>query len=152
DIARDGVTVLLDPLVNLPANFDQLGARLDNAARLHAAGVAVAISQSGDATHNARKVRQAAGNAVANGLPWEAGLAALTSVPARAFGVDDRYGSIEVGKQADLVLWTGDPLDVTSVARQVWLGGKAIPMRSRQTELRDRYLRPPGALPRAYSY
>ena len=151
DIARDGVTVLLDPLVNLPANFDQLGARLDNAARLHAAGVPVAISQSGDATHNARKVRQAAGNAVANGLPWEAGLAALTSVPARAFGVADRYGSIEVGKQADLVLWTGDPLEVTSVAKQMWLGGKAVPMRSRQTDLRDRYLRAPGALPRAYS-
>jgi len=151
DIARDGVTVLLDPLVNLPGNFDQLGARLDNAARLHAAGVAVAISQSGDATHNARKVRQAAGNAVANGLPWDAGLAALTRVPAQAFGVGDRYGSIEVGKQADLVLWTGDPLEVTSIAKQVWLGGKAIPMRSRQTELRDRYLRPAGPLPRAYS-
>ncbi len=151
DIARDGVTVLLDPLVNLPGNFDQLGARLDNAARLHAAGVAVAISQSGDATHNARKVRQAAGNAVANGLPWEAGLAALTRVPAEAFDVGDRYGSIEVGKQADLVLWTGDPLEVTSVAKQIWLGGKAVPMRSRQTDLRDRYLRPDGALPRAYS-
>ena len=48
------------------------------------------------------------------------------------------------------MLWSGDPLDVASVARQVWLDGRAIPMRSRQTELRDRYLRPGGDLPRAY--
>lgn len=151
DLARENVVVLLDPLVNLPGNFDQLGARLDNAALLHAAGVQVAISQSGDATHNARKVRQAAGNAVANGLPWEAGLAALTRVPAQVFALDDQYGGIAVGKRADLVLWSGDPLDVTSVAKQVWLGGKALPMRSRQTDLRDRYARPASAWPRAYA-
>jgi adenine deaminase len=76
-------------------------------------------------------------------------------VPAQAFGVGDRLGTIAVGQTADLVLWTGDPLDVAHTARQVWLGGRAIPMRSRQTELRDRYLRAEpaaesGALPRAY--
>lgn len=151
ELARNKVPVLLDPLANLPSSFDQLGARLDNAALLHAAGVPVAFTQSGDATHNARKVRQAAGNAVANGLDWEAGLAALTRVPAEAFGVADRFGSIEVGKQADLVLWSGDPLEVNVVAKQVWLGGKPLPMHSRQTRLRDRYLQPAGALPRAYS-
>ncbi|MEE7558707.1 amidohydrolase family protein [Xanthomonas sp. Kuri4-2] len=91
------------------------------------------------------------GHAVANGLPWEQGLAGLTRVPARIFGVDDSLGSIAVGKRADLVLWDGDPLDVGHYAEQVWLGGRAMPMRSRQTELRDRYLAPPGALPRAYS-
>lgn len=152
ELARDKVTVLVDPLENLPGNFDRLGARMDNAALLHAAGVLVGITQSGEATHNARKVRQLAGNAVANGLPWEAALAALTRVPAQAFGIGDRYGSIEVGKQADLVLWSGDPLEVTSIAKQVWLGGKAMPMRSRQTQLRDRYARPAGPLPRAYSH
>lgn len=152
DLARAKVPVLVDPLVNLPGNFDQLGARLDNAARLHAAGVTVAFTQSGDATHNARKIRQLAGNAVANGLPWEAGLAALTRVPAEIFGVGQRHGTIAVGRQADLVLWSGDPLEVSTVAQQVWLGGKAMPMRSRQTQLRDRYLRPAGGLPRAYSH
>jgi hypothetical protein len=151
ELAAAKVPVLLDALVNLPGNFDQLGARLDNAARLHAAGVAVAFTQGGDATHNARKVRQLAGNAVANGLPWEAGLAGLTAVPADTFGVGDRHGRIETGRRADLVLWTGDPLEVSTVARQVFLGGRAIPMRSRQTELRDRYLAPAGPLPRAYS-
>lgn len=151
ELAAAGVPVLLDPLNNLPSNFDQLGARLDNAARLHAAGVAVAFTQGGDATHNARKVRQLAGNAVANGLPWDAGLAGLTRVPAQVFGVAEQLGTIEVGRRGDLVLWTGDPLEVSTVARQVFLGGRAIPMRSRQTELRDRYMAPAGPLPRAYS-
>ena len=155
ELARADVPVFVDPLVNLPSSFDRIGATLENAARLKAAGVRVGFTQSGDASHNARKIRQLAGNAVANGLPWEDGLAGLTRVPAEVFGVADRIGSIEVGKSADLVLWTGDPLDVASTARQVWLGGRAIPMRSRQTELRDRYLRPQpdaesGALPRAY--
>lgn len=151
ELAQARVPVFVDGLADLPSDFDQIGATLENAARLNAAGVAVGFSQSGDASHNARKIRQHAGNAVANGLPWEQGLAALTRVPAQAFGVDDRIGSIAPGKQADLVLWSGDPLDVAHTAQQVWLGGKAMPMRSRQTELRDRYLRAPGTLPRAYS-
>jgi len=154
-LAAAEVPVFVDPLANLPGNFDRIGATLENAARLHAAGVAVGFTQSGDSSHNARKIRQLAGNAVANGLPWEDGLAGLTRVPAQALGVGERIGAIAPGMVADLVLWSGDPLDVASVARQVWLGGNAIPMRSRQTELRDRYLAPKpsaesGDLPRAY--
>jgi len=155
-IAAAGVPVFVDVLANLPGDFDEIGATLDNAARLHAAGVKVSFFQGGDASHNARKLRQLAGNAVANGLPWEAGLAGLTSVPAAALGAGGEIGAaIEVGQRADLVLWSGDPLDVASVARQLWLDGRAIPMRSRQTELRDRYLRAAGTpgegqLPRAY--
>ena len=152
-IAQARVPVFVDALVDLPASFDQIGATLRNAALLQAAGVEVGFTQSGDASHNARKVRQLAGNAVANGLPWEAGLAGLTRVPAQALGVGDRLGSIAVGRSADLVLWSGDPLDVINTAQQVWLGGHAMPMRSRQTELRDRYLQGSGesGLPPAYS-
>lgn len=154
-LAAAKIPVFVDPLANLPADFDQLGATMENAARLQAAGVDVAFSQAGDASHNARKVRQLAGNAVANGLPWEAGLAGLTRVPAQVLGVGDQVGTIAPGMRADLVLWDGDPLDVASLARQVWFDGRAIPMRSRQTELRDRYLRAVpdadrGDLPRAY--
>ena len=149
-LAAADVPVFVDPLANLPGDFDRIGATLENAARLQAAGVRVGFTQSGDASHNARKVRQLAGNAVANGLPWEAGLAGLTSVPARALGVADDVGEIAPGRRADLVLWTGDPLEVSSVAQQVWLDGRAMPMRSRQTELRDRYLRGDSGLPRAY--
>ncbi|MGO4552245.1 amidohydrolase family protein [Lysobacter sp. 2RAF19] len=147
-LAAAKVPVFVDTLADLPADFDQLGATLENAARLHKAGVEVAIQSAG--SHHARKVRQMAGNAVANGLPWEDGLAALTRVPAEAFGVDGDFGTIAVGKRADLVLWSGDPLDVTSLADAVWLDGRAQPMRSRQTELRDRYLHSPTGLPRAY--
>jgi imidazolonepropionase-like amidohydrolase len=149
-LAAAKVPVFLDPLANLPGDFDRIGASLENAARLRAAGVPVSFSQFDDTAHYARKIRQAAGNAVANGLPWEDGLAGLTRVPAEAFGVADRIGTIAVGKRADLVLWTGDPLEVSTVAAQVWFDGRAIPMRSRQTELRDRYLRAEGPLPRAY--
>ena len=140
-LAAAGVPVFVDPLANLPGSFDSLGATMENAARLHAAGVRVGFSQSGDASHNARKVRQLAGNAVANGLPWAAGLAGLTTVPAQVLGVAGTFGSIAPGMRADLVLWSGDPLEVNAVAEQVWLDGRALPMRSRQTELRDRYLR-----------
>ena len=153
-IAQAQVPVFVDALADLPSNFDQIGATLRNAAMLQQAGVDVSFTQAGDASHNARKVRQLAGNAVANGLPWEAGLAGLTRVPAQALGVGDRIGTIAVGRSADLVLWTGDPLDVINTAQQVWLGGRAMPMRSRQTELRDRYLRGTGenGLPPAYTH
>jgi len=155
-LAAAKVPVFVNPLANLPGSFDEINATMDNAARLRAAGVQVSFAQEGDASHNARKIRQLAGNAVASGLAWEDGLAGLTRVPAEAFGVGDKLGSIAVGKRADLVLWSGDPLEVNTVAMQVWLDGRAIAMRSRQTELRDRYLRAAtpaeaGGMPRAYS-
>lgn len=151
ELKAANVTVFVDALQDLPSSFDQLGSRLDNAALLAKAGVNVALLAP-DSTHNARKIRQAAGNAVANGLPWESGLAAITRVPAQALGVGDQVGRIEVGLHADLVLWDGDPLEVSTLAESVWMHGRAMPMRSRQTELRDRYLQSPGALPRAYQH
>ncbi len=138
ELAAADVPVILDPLENLPNDFDRLGARFDNAKILQAAGVRIAFSQT-DSFH-LRKNRQLAGNAVAHGLPWEAALAAITSSPADIFGVGAGRGRIEAGQAADLVLWSGDPLEVTTVAEQVWIAGSPITMRSRQTELRDRYL------------
>jgi hypothetical protein len=150
-IAAAGVPVLVDALADLPANFDEIGATLENAARLNAAGVQVSFYLDDMGSHNARKVRQLAGNAVANGMPWEAAFAGLTSVPANTLGVGNDLGTtISIGQRADLVLWSGDPLDVANVAQQVWMDGRAIPMRSRQTELRDRYLHGDTGLPRAY--
>jgi hypothetical protein len=138
-LAAARVPVILDPFVNLPDSFDALGASLENAGRLQRAGVPIAFTNLNDATHNARKVRQAAGIAVANGLPWDAALAALTANPAEIFGLGKEYGRIAPGYAADLVLWSGDPLEVTTVAEQVWIAGRPQSMRSRQTELRDRY-------------
>lgn len=147
-LAEAGVPVLINALSNLPASFDQLGARLDNAALLNEAGVTIAFQGAG--THQARKLRQLAGNAVANGLPYEAGLAAMTISPVMIFSLGDDYGSIEDNSTADLVIWSGDPLDVTSVADQVIIAGKPVEMVSRQTLLRDRYLPVQSELPRAY--
>jgi hypothetical protein len=138
ELAAANVPVLLNPLQNLPSDFDRLGSRLDNAALLQRAGVRIGFLSDG--SHNARKVRQHAGNAVAHGLPWEEGLAAITSAPADMFGLGATRGRIATGQFADLVLWSGDPLEVTTVAEQVWIGGRAMEMTSRQTELRDRYL------------
>jgi imidazolonepropionase-like amidohydrolase len=139
ELAAANVPVVLNPLDDLPESFDSVGSTLENAARLYRAGVKIAFTLDLE-PHNIRKVRQTAGVAVAHGLPWEAGLAALTRNPAEIFGVADRSGSLAVGRVADLVLWSGDPLDVTSLADRVIIAGEDQPMRSRQTELRDRYL------------
>jgi len=147
-LAEAGVPVLIDALENLPENFDRLGARLDNAARLHAAGVT--LSFSAGETHNARKIRQLAGNAVSHGLPYDAGLAAMTVNPALIFELSEGIGTLEAGSRADLVLWSDDPLDVTSVAERVVIEGRPLPMVSRQTLLRDRYLQQSPGTPRAY--
>jgi imidazolonepropionase-like amidohydrolase len=147
-LAAARVPVILNPLQDLPGRFDQLGSTLENASRLHAAGVTIAFS-IGD-SHNAGNNRQAAGNAVAHGLPWPAALAALTINPARIYGLDARVGTVEPGKDADLVVWDGDPLEVTSAADQVLIGGEVIPMVSRQTLLRDRYENLAEPLPPAY--
>ncbi len=137
-LAKANVAVILNPLNDLPADFDRLGATLENAARLERAGVRIAFS-SGD-TAQARLVRQLAGNAVAHGLPWESALAAITSTPADIFGLGASHGRIAVGQTADLVLWSADPLEVSTLAEQVWIAGRPVDMRSRQTELRDRYV------------
>lgn len=152
ELAAAGVPVILNPLANLPADFDRLEATLENAARLHEAGVTLVFS-AGD-SHNPRNMTQAAGNAVAHGLPWHEGLRAITRAPAEVFGLGDELGAIRPGLTADLVVWDGDPLEVTSFPDQVFIDGEAVPMRSRQTLLRDRYRNPAGApdtdLPPAY--
>ena len=151
-LAAAGVPVVLNPLANLPASFEQLGATLENAARLDAAGVTVVFG-TGD-SHNGRNLKQAAGNAVAYGLPWEVGLKAMTVNPAKVWGVADSYGTLEPGKDADVVVWDGDPLEVTTFADAVFIRGAEIPMKSRQTLLRERYRdldqASPDRLPPAY--
>lgn len=137
-LAENNISVILDPEANLPYGFDQLGSTLENAGRLAKAGVSVSIGME---THNIRLARQHAGNAVANGLDWQQGLAALTINVAKLYGIDDKLGSLEAGKVADLVVWSGDPLEVTEAAEMVLIAGESIDMQSRQSKLRDRYLK-----------
>ncbi|MFW6027503.1 MAG: amidohydrolase family protein [bacterium] len=151
ELAESGIPVIIDPSDNLPGNFESLGATLKNAARLHEAGATFAIAPvSGDETHRAGDQAQLAGIAVANGLPWEAALEAVTRAPAAIWGQTDA-GEIAVGRSADLVLWDGDPLEVTSNADAIFIRGRSMPMTSRQTELRERYRNlKEGGLPFAY--
>ena len=136
ELAAANVPVVIDPMQNLPG-FESLGVTLENAARLHAAGVTVAFATF--TAHNSRTLRQLAGNAVSNGMPHDAALAAVTLAPARIWGIADRYGSIEPGRQADLVVWSGDPFEVTTRAEHVLIRGREVPAATRQRLLFERY-------------
>ncbi len=136
EIAAAGVPVLVEPLDNLPS-YDALGIRYENAALLAKGGAKVALMET--TTENTRDLKQQAGNAVANGMTWEQALRAVTLTPAEAFGVADRYGSLDVGKVANVVVWTGDPFEVSTGVDHVFIRGRDIPLRSRQTELLERY-------------
>ena len=150
-IAAAEVPVLINPLSNLPSSFETRAARNDNAAGLNAAGVLVAIKSNEGAVHRARETRYNAGNAVAHGMPYEAAVAAITANPARIFGMDGETGVLEPGAAADVVVWTGDPLEPLSQPTAVFIGGVEQPLTSRATQLRDRYMPGERARPVAYS-
>ena len=147
EIATAGIPVIVNPEQNLPGAFDQLGASLKNSGMLSNAGVKVAIGMD---THNIRLSSQQAGNAVANGMSYDQGLASLTSNVADIFGVDNTVGRLVPGLRADFVIWSGDPLEVTQAAEQVFISGEAVEMTSRQIQLRDRYLHRNGSKPVSY--
>ena len=139
EIAKAQVPVIIDPIHNLPNSYESLGARLDNAKLLADAGVKLLFTgMDWHNTHNAYLVRQSAGNAVANGLDKSVAIAAMTTNPAQLFNAPVT-GDIAIGDIADLVLWGGDPLELTSEAELVMIDGEIIPMESRALQLRDRY-------------
>ncbi len=140
ELARADVPVLVEPLDNIPS-YDALGVRYENAGLLAKAGVKIALLETD--THNSRNLRQEAGNAVAYGMSWEQALRAVTLSPAEIFGVADRYGSLEAGKVANVVVWSGDPFEFTTGVEHVLIRGKEIPLKSRQTELLERYRKLP---------
>jgi imidazolonepropionase-like amidohydrolase len=149
EIAEAGVPVLLDALQNRPSSFETRGSTMENAARLHAAGVLFAIKGNEGSVHRAREARYNAGNAVGRGLPWIEAVKAITVNPARIFGMDGQFGSLQVGREADVVVWTGDPLEPLSQPTAVFIRGEAQPLVSRGLLLRDRY-RAAQAMPPAY--
>ena len=138
EIAKAGVPVVMNPIADRPTDFETIFSTLENAAKLQAAGVTIAIEGQGGA-QRAHEARFNAGNAVAHGLPFEAALEALTINPAKMFGVADRVGSLEPGKDADLVVWSGDPFEPLSRPQLILIEGKAQPLVDRKMLLRDRY-------------
>ncbi len=158
-LAQAGVPVIASALNDLPATFEMLGATQSNIGRMKDAGVKVAIGMINDRdSHQLRYTTQYAGNLVslervpnATGLSWDEAFAAISSVPADIMGVGDRYGSLKSGKAADVVVWDGDPLELSSTPTSVIIDGVEQPLGNRQQRLRDRYARPTeGDLPKAY--
>jgi len=135
-IAAAGVPVLVQPMDNIPG-YDSLGICYENAGLLAKAGVKVSLVET--QTENSRNVRQQAGNAVAYGMTWDQALRAVTLSPAEAFGVGSQYGSLEAGKVANVVVWTGAPFEFSTGVEHVFIRGKEMSLRSRQTELLERY-------------
>lgn len=142
-LAQAGIPVLINPLGQDPSSFDKMQARHDGVALLSEAGVKVLISNRSGLF--ARHLRWLAGNAVRFGMDHTAAIRAITTTPAEVFGMTDR-GEISRGAQADLVVWSGDPLEISSAALQVMIDGRFVDLSSRQTELLDRYREMP-ALP-----
>lgn len=158
-LAQAGIPVIASALNDLPATFEMLGATQSNIGRMKDAGVKVAIGMINDRdSHQLRYTTQYAGNLVsleklpnATGLSWGEAFAAISSVPADIMGVGDRFGSLKAGKAGDVVVWDGDPLELSSAPTTVIIDGIEQPLGNRQQRLRDRYARPTeGDLPKAY--
>ena len=151
-IAAAGVPVLLNPISNLPGNLETRATRMQNAAALDAAGVLIAIKGNEGSIHRARETRYNAGNAVSHGLPYEAAIEAITVNPARIFGMAGQFGELRAGAAADVVIWSGDPLEPLSNAETIFIAGAEQAPTSRQFLLRDRYATGgEGAMPPAYT-
>ena len=149
-IAAANVPVLLNPISNLPGRLETRAARMQNAAVLDAAGVVIAI-KGNDGSHRVRETRYNAGNAVSHGLPYDAAIEAITVNPAKIFGMAGQFGELRAGAAADVVIWSGDPLEPLSNAETIFIGGAEQAPTSRQFLLRDRYASGgEGALPPAY--
>jgi len=158
-IAAAGVPVIASALNDLPASFEQLAATQSNFGRMKVAGVQVSIGTIDD--DDARmpiRTTQYAGNLVAlaklpgaTGLDWASAFAAITSKPAEAMGMGGEIGSLLPGRRADVVIWSGDPLELATAVEHVWIDGIEQSLETRQTRLRARYAKPgEGALPKAY--
>lgn len=146
-IARSGIPVIASAVNDLPSSFEQLAATQSNVGRMINAGVKVAIGMIDDSdTRYLFNQRQYAANLVAigkipgaTGVRWGEALALITSRPAEVIGMGGQFGKLAAGQAGDVVIWSGDPLEVTSAAERVWIDGVEQPLDTRQTKLRERY-------------
>ena len=136
-IASYHVPVIVGPIYELPQAGERYDAVYSMPAELQKRGVKIAFASYGN--EFTRNLPYAAGYSVAYGLPYDEALKAITLNPAEIWGVADKLGSLDIGKTANIVIANGDPLDVRSAVKQVYIDGIAIPMVSRQTRLRDEY-------------
>ena len=137
-IAAATVPVIVGSLNNIPGSFATLASRQENAALLRRAGVQVALSAGGE-SFNVRNLKQHAGNAVAYGLSWDEALRAVTLTPAEILGVAANVGTLQAGRDANLVVWDGDPFEFSTRVVHVFVHGRPIAQPSRQDLLMERY-------------
>lgn len=140
EIASYHVPVIVGPIYDFPRPNERYDAVFSLPAELQKRGVKIALATAGEDMGGSRNLPYAAGYAVAYGLPYDQALKAITLNPAEMFGLGDQLGSLDVGKTANVVVANGDPLDVRTTVKQVFIDGKAVPMVSRQTQLRDEYM------------
>jgi len=142
-LAAAHIPVLTGAMNNIPGGFAALGQRQENAALLRKAGVVVALignAGGGDEeTFNVRNLKQEAGNAVAYGMTWDDALRAVTLAPAEIFGVTDRVGSLQPGREGNVVVWSGDPFEFTTRVEHVFVRGHEYSDKTRQDLLMERY-------------
>jgi len=141
-LAAARVPVMIGAMNNIPGGFNNLGSYQEAAGLLRRAGVdVILIGDSGisdGGSFNVRNLKQEAGNAVAYGMSWDDALRAVTSVPARVFGLE-RHGTLEAGKVANVVVWSGDPFELSTRAEHVLVRGVENTEPSRQDKLMQRY-------------
>ena len=147
-LAAAHIPVLTGAENNIPAGFAALGQRQENAGLLRKAGVEVALignAGGGDEeAFNVRNLRQEAGNAVSYGMTWDDALRAVTLAPAEFFGAGDRVGSLQPGREGNVVVWSGDPFEFTTRAEHVFVRGREYHEKTRQDLLIERYRNLPG--------
>jgi imidazolonepropionase-like amidohydrolase len=142
-LAAARIPVLTGAMNNIPDGFASLGQRQENAGLLRKAGVQVALignAGGGDEeAFNVRNLKQEAGNAVSYGMTWDDALRAVTLAPAEFFGAADRVGSLQSGREGNVVVWSGDPFEFTTRAEHVFVRGREYNEKTRQDLLIDRY-------------
>ena len=147
-LAAANVPVIVGSMNNIPTSFATLGQRQDTPALLQRAGakvVLIANGSGGEEVFNVRNLKQEAGNAIAYGMTWDDALRAVTLTPAEVFGVAERIGSLQAGRDANVVIWNGDPFEFTSLAEHVFVRGREYTELDRQQLLTERYKTlPPG--------
>lgn len=137
-IAESKIPLIVNPINNIPNSFDELASNINASARLEQAGISLMFNAPRD--HNYHLIRQGAGVAVANGMSYGGAIKALTSNFSKAFGISSK-GVLKKGASADLIIWSSDPLEPSSIPEKVFINGVDSSLMTRSLRLQERYIK-----------
>ena len=137
-IAESKIPLIVNPINNIPNSFDELASNINASARLEQAGISLMFNAPRD--HNYHLIRQWAGVAVANGMSYGGAIKALTSNFSKAFGISSK-GVLKKGASADLIIWSSDPLEPSSIPEKVFINGVDSSLMTRSLRLQERYIK-----------